>query len=118
MLKVECESCKAPYQIDERRVPKGGLKMRCPKCGHSFVVQNPNEPAAAVTPIAKPSSNGAEWRLSGIHSLLSVEAEVDGKLETYRVDNADLWLFVRAVTEPRPHFEIFRMEIHEAAAVK
>ncbi|MDP9033555.1 MAG: zinc-ribbon domain-containing protein [Myxococcota bacterium] len=38
MLKVECESCKAPYQIDERRVPASGLKMRCPRCGHSFVV--------------------------------------------------------------------------------
>ena len=41
MLKVECESCKAPYQIDERRVPAAGLKMRCPKCGHSFVVKSP-----------------------------------------------------------------------------
>ncbi len=38
MLKVECESCKAPYQVDERRVPPTGLKMRCPKCGHTFLV--------------------------------------------------------------------------------
>src|ERR1700691_2538652 len=38
MLKVACESCQAPYQIDERRVPPAGLKMRCPKCGHSFLV--------------------------------------------------------------------------------
>lgn len=52
MLKVECESCKAPYQIDERRVPAGGMKMRCPKCGHSFMVQNPETadlPAARGT---------------------------------------------------------------------
>ena len=48
MLKVECESCKAPYQIDERRVPPVGLKMRCPKCGHSFLVTNPNAPPAAA----------------------------------------------------------------------
>jgi predicted Zn finger-like uncharacterized protein len=41
MLQVECESCKAPYQIDERRVPPAGLKMRCPKCGHSFMVTDP-----------------------------------------------------------------------------
>ncbi len=41
MLKVECESCKAPYQVDERRVPATGLKMRCPKCGHTFLVTNP-----------------------------------------------------------------------------
>lgn len=41
MLKVECESCKAPYQIDEKRIPPQGLKMRCPRCGHAFVVRNP-----------------------------------------------------------------------------
>jgi predicted Zn finger-like uncharacterized protein len=49
MLQVECESCKAPYQIDERRVPPTGLKMRCPKCGHSFIVG-----AAAAPPPPKP----------------------------------------------------------------
>lgn len=46
MLKVECESCRAPYQVDERRVPATGLKMRCPKCGHSFLVTDPNAKAA------------------------------------------------------------------------
>jgi predicted Zn finger-like uncharacterized protein len=45
MLKVECESCKAPYQVDERRVPGTGLKMRCPKCGHTFLVTDPSKGA-------------------------------------------------------------------------
>src|SRR6202453_917321 len=52
MLKVECESCKAPYQIDERRVPAAGLKMRCPKCGHSFVVKSAAGAAAPPTAAA------------------------------------------------------------------
>src|ERR1700691_1868880 len=59
MLKVACESCQAPYQVDERRVPATGLKMRCPKCGHSFVVHNPNAPAVAPRPpqaLAAPSA--------------------------------------------------------------
>ena len=38
MLRIACESCKAPYQVDERRVPPQGLKMRCPKCGTTFLV--------------------------------------------------------------------------------
>lgn len=46
MLKVECEFCKAPYQVDERRVPDAGLKMRCPKCGNSFVVTDPSRSSA------------------------------------------------------------------------
>jgi cellulose synthase operon protein C len=50
MLKVECESCKAPYQVDERRVPATGLKMRCPKCGHTFVVGRPAAVDAAPAP--------------------------------------------------------------------
>ncbi len=54
MLKVECEACKAPYQVDERRVPVTGLKMRCPKCGHSFIVQNPNGQAPAAPRVAPP----------------------------------------------------------------
>lgn len=53
MLKVECESCKAPYQVDERRVPPTGLKMRCPKCGHTFLVTDPSKGAAA------PAAGGA-----------------------------------------------------------
>src|SRR6266566_6969837 len=43
MFKVECEGCKAPYQVDERRVPQTGLRMRCPQCGTSFVVQKPGD---------------------------------------------------------------------------
>lgn len=41
MFKVECPGCKAPYQVDERRVPASGLKMRCPKCGTTFKVEPP-----------------------------------------------------------------------------
>src|SRR3954464_10201234 len=60
MLKVECESCKAPYQVDERRVPPTGLKMRCPKCGHTFLVTDPSKgappPAAGADPAAPPKA--------------------------------------------------------------
>lgn len=43
MFKVECPGCKAPYQVDERRIPSSGLKMRCPKCGTSFKVDAPSD---------------------------------------------------------------------------
>ena len=38
MIKVECVSCKSPYDVDERRIPDKGMKMRCPKCNTSFMV--------------------------------------------------------------------------------
>ncbi len=49
MFKVECPGCKAPYQVDERRIPSSGLKMRCPKCGTSFKVDSPSDPRRTGT---------------------------------------------------------------------
>ncbi|EYF03927.1 tetratricopeptide repeat protein [Chondromyces apiculatus] len=51
VVKVECDGCKSPYQVDERRIPPTGLKMRCPKCGKSLLVSKPGaEPAPAAAP--------------------------------------------------------------------
>lgn len=54
MFQVECESCKAPYQIDERRLPAGGLKMRCPQCGATFQVRPPGGAQAPAAGAPKP----------------------------------------------------------------
>src|SRR5688572_6321742 len=61
MFKVECLGCQAPYQVDEKRVPEKGLKMRCPKCGTSFKVEPPAKlglsasAASAPPPAVKPA---------------------------------------------------------------
>jgi cellulose synthase operon protein C len=52
MLKVECEGCGSPYKVDDRRVPPGGLKMRCPKCGATFVVRKEAAEGAGEKPAA------------------------------------------------------------------
>ena len=55
MLRVECEQCKSPYQVDERRIPAAGLKMRCPKCGHAFVVKaDSGTPLSVKSAVAAP----------------------------------------------------------------
>lgn len=73
MIKVECVSCKAPYELDPRRIPDKGMKMRCPKCGTSFMVSKQGlasaiaagdaaAPAAAkpiAPPLAPPPAIGA-----------------------------------------------------------
>ena len=38
MIKVSCPSCDAAYDVDEKRLPANGLRMRCPKCDESFQV--------------------------------------------------------------------------------
>jgi predicted Zn finger-like uncharacterized protein len=49
-VKVECESCKTPYTIDERRIPAAGLKVRCPKCTKTFVIRKPGASMAPPPP--------------------------------------------------------------------
>ena len=59
MVKVECDGCKAPYQIDEKRIPPTGLKMRCPKCGTNILVTKPG---------AAPPPGGADQDLPAVAS--------------------------------------------------
>lgn len=37
-MKVQCEKCKAEYEIDESRVPPEGLQIKCPRCSATFIV--------------------------------------------------------------------------------
>ncbi len=37
-MKVQCEKCRAEYEIDESRVPPEGLQIKCPRCSATFIV--------------------------------------------------------------------------------
>ncbi len=47
-MRVACPTCSSEYNIDERRVPPGGLNVRCPKCQGAFPVRPPHGSATAV----------------------------------------------------------------------
>lgn len=47
MIKVSCPSCNSAYDVDEHRLPDGGLRMRCPKCSESFQVHRDGSTAKA-----------------------------------------------------------------------
>ncbi|WP_437968531.1 tetratricopeptide repeat protein [Sorangium sp. So ce260] len=67
MIKVECDGCKSPYQVDEKRVPPAGLRMRCPKCGTSLLVTKEGAgaaPAPAPTPVPAPRAGAGGLQLS------------------------------------------------------
>jgi predicted Zn finger-like uncharacterized protein len=57
MLKVDCESCGTPFQVDEKRVPATGLRMRCPKCGHAFTVVQPTMEVPLDLPLPAPTGS-------------------------------------------------------------
>lgn len=56
MINVQCDGCKSPYQVDERRVPASGLKMRCSKCGNSILVEKPTVDLAGRSDLPVPAS--------------------------------------------------------------
>ncbi|WP_437578160.1 tetratricopeptide repeat protein [Sorangium sp. So ce887] len=69
MIKVECDGCKSPYQVDEKRIPPAGLRMRCPKCGTSLLVTKGGAGAApaptpAPTPTPAPRAGAGGLQLS------------------------------------------------------
>lgn len=40
-MNVSCENCGTTYRIDESKIPPQGVKAKCPKCSHSFVLHPP-----------------------------------------------------------------------------
>jgi predicted Zn finger-like uncharacterized protein len=38
---VACERCRTRFQLDDARVPEGGVRVRCSRCKHAFFVMRP-----------------------------------------------------------------------------
>jgi predicted Zn finger-like uncharacterized protein len=38
---VACERCRTRFQLDDARVPEGGVRVRCSRCKHAFFVLKP-----------------------------------------------------------------------------
>lgn len=83
MFEAKCPSCSSSYQVDERRVPPTGLRMRCPKCGESFQVNSPvhSEPpvlGAALGLKQSPATNNPPARHK--KTMLGVAAQGAGSI--------------------------------------
>ncbi len=50
-MKVSCPSCQTNYNIDDKRIPPGGAKLKCAKCQTTFPIKPPSE---ATAPAAIP----------------------------------------------------------------
>jgi predicted Zn finger-like uncharacterized protein len=41
-LIVTCEQCATQFQLDDARVPAGGVRVRCSRCKHAFFIEPPS----------------------------------------------------------------------------
>ncbi len=52
---VECGSCRTKYNIDEKKVPATGVKVRCKKCGGVIYIKRPKTAPPIQEPPRKPT---------------------------------------------------------------
>jgi predicted Zn finger-like uncharacterized protein len=41
---VTCEQCETQFQLDDSKVPEGGIRVRCSRCKRAFFVESPHRP--------------------------------------------------------------------------
>jgi len=53
-MKVSCPTCSATLNVDDRKIPVGGARIKCPSCQNVFPVRPPAPVEAAPVPAAVP----------------------------------------------------------------
>lgn len=52
---IECGTCHAKYNVDEKRIPPAGVRVRCHKCQGIIVIKLPAPAAPVTTPVVPPA---------------------------------------------------------------
>ncbi|MEM9112889.1 MAG: tetratricopeptide repeat protein [Myxococcota bacterium] len=53
-MNITCPSCASRYSVDDSRVPAKGVTIRCPSCGHKFVVKPEQDAPVSLPPSSPP----------------------------------------------------------------
>lgn len=129
---VQCPDCSTRYELDDRRVPPGRIRVRCARCRYVFPIEagaETREPSGAVPPAADPGITQDAWS-SGSTSRASrpvavepmevedrpvsgpgVEAEPMTGMESTRIEDAP-----SAPSGPHLDLEIERPNVGRDAA--
>ena len=49
-MKVSCPTCQTNYNIDDKRIPPGGAKLKCARCQNTFPIRPPRTGCATRSP--------------------------------------------------------------------
>ncbi|RKG73097.1 zinc-ribbon domain-containing protein, partial [Corallococcus terminator] len=64
-MKVSCPSCQTNYNIDDRRIPPGGAKLKCARCQTTFPIKADDVSAGAPEAAAPTAPQAAAIPLPG-----------------------------------------------------
>src|SRR5262245_45149923 len=83
-MRVSCPSCHTTYNIDDKRVPPGGAKLKCPKCQTLFPIKPPPSTTDDAVPLPgtppKPPSSSDAIPLPGTDFGFDAGAPTDGAI--------------------------------------
>ena len=65
---VICDKCNTKYKLDDSAITEDGAKVRCSKCGNTFIVKRPR--AEDIQKITQPVVHDAQGPQADIHSDL------------------------------------------------
>jgi predicted Zn finger-like uncharacterized protein len=104
-LRVSCERCATEYDFDPTLIAKGGTRVRCTSCGHTFRVVAP-ESETAIWVVR--TQDGELYEVASIGELKAriASRELSTDDEIRRGDEA--WKGLGEIVELRPHFEAAR----------
>lgn len=88
---IQCEKCKTKFRLDDSRVTPSGIRVRCSRCSHTFVVKR-DQPEEEVD---------FDTILQG---LGGDEPEDHAEADDSSPDSADSAVVSRPPVEPRPEF--------------
>ncbi len=72
IISVQCPACQTSFPVDPRKVPDGGVKVRCSVCSGIFFVEKPGVPPA---PTPEPMANvGAAVAAGSAHAAAAEPA--------------------------------------------
>jgi len=79
---VACERCRTRFQLDDARVPEGGVRVRCSRCKHAFFVMRPGTSKEDVLRAAASETAQQATFAPGPTHDLSVALPQDGDLSS------------------------------------
>jgi predicted Zn finger-like uncharacterized protein len=81
-VKITCPACQTKYQIADDKIPAGGAKANCPKCGQRILITSGNRKKGSDDPLT--SSPGADYGRTMAYDFSEVDqsrTEVTALLE-------------------------------------
>jgi predicted Zn finger-like uncharacterized protein len=75
---VTCEECSTQFQLDDSKVPARGIRVRCSRCKHAFLVQPPGlSPSDRIQQAAEDALSGDSSPAPGTTQDLPPSPETD-----------------------------------------